>query len=257
MSCSSAARRRSRSERRIRAERVGQAHHDHAGAIRVAVGPGRLRVDDAGERVGDPVETLLVGVQQAVLGLPRRDVARRQRARPRTPCHRGTSRAASTSAGSNQLARTLVEHATTPRPTPPAAWKISAVWARQRIRPSSGISVAAQARAAGRGRPSARRARGSRRRSRVRKPSMSAISAPRSQRASISAFVTSPSALIASSRSTRARGDPPGATVRTRPGECRQRPRPVGPLRGVLGHVVVGAEQRRHAAQSWPSSLRP
>ena len=44
---------------------------------------------------------------------------------------------------------------------------------------------------------------------------MSAISAPRSQRACISARVTSPSSLIASRRSSRARIVPPGATVRT------------------------------------------
>jgi len=33
------------------AERRGQAEHDHARAVGVAVGPARLRIDDAGERV--------------------------------------------------------------------------------------------------------------------------------------------------------------------------------------------------------------
>ena len=44
---------------------------------------------------------------------------------------------------------------------------------------------------------------------------MSAISAPRSHRACISERVTSPSSLMASRRSSRARGERPGATVFT------------------------------------------
>ena len=46
-------------------------------------------------------------------------------------------------------------------------------------------------------------------------PSSSAISAPRSQRASISERVTWPSSLIAFSRAARARSEPSGATVRS------------------------------------------
>ena len=102
------------------------------------------------------------------------------------------------------------------------------------------------ARAAGRRRPSARRARGSPRRSRPRGRACSAISAPRSQRACISARVTSPSALIASSRSSRARERAARRDGAQRPHERRQPSRPVDALGGPLGDVVVGAEQRRH-----------
>ena len=81
------------------------------------------------------------------------------------------------------------------------------------MRPSSGISVPARPR--GWPRPS-QCSSSARIASAVRseRPTSFAISAPRSQRASISERVTSPSSLIASSRSSRARSERPGATVR-------------------------------------------
>jgi hypothetical protein len=113
---------------------------------------------------------------------------------------------ASTRAGSNQRPR---RRRATPQAarTPPAAWKISTVWARQRIRPSSGISSPASP--AGWPRPSqcsssawiAAAVPSDRK-------SMRAISAPRSQRACISDRVTSPSARIAPRREARSRSEP-------------------------------------------------
>jgi hypothetical protein len=97
--------------------------------------------------------------------------------------------------------------------TPDAEWKISTVWARHRIRASGGISYSFSPRGCPRPSQCSSSARIA---SAVRsdRPTRRAISAPRSQRASISDFVTSPSSRIASRRSTRVRTDRPGVTVR-------------------------------------------
>jgi hypothetical protein len=75
---------------------------------------------------------------------------------------------------------------------------------------------------------------------------MAAISAPRSQRARISARVTSPFGLdrpqaVDPSPQRAPRSDRP-----QRPQQRRQAPGPVDPLGRALGDVIVGAEQRRH-----------
>ena len=129
------------------------------------------------------------------------------------PASRRKESSALTRSGSNQVParRSATAQASS---TPPAAWKISTVWARQRMRPSSGIcSPSSQ-----RGCPCPSQCSSS-----VRiasavpsvSPIMRAISAPRSQRACISERVTSPSSLIASSRSSFTRGVSFGATART------------------------------------------
>ena len=138
MSCRSAARRRSRSSRVVRAERGRDAHHDQARAVGVAVGPRRLRVDDPAKASAIRSSRVVVDGDVAVARLPGAEVVVVQR-RPRTPRRRTTGAKASTSAGSNHspLRRRATSCAAR---GPAAAWKISAVWARQRIRPSSGIS---------------------------------------------------------------------------------------------------------------------
>ena len=91
----------------VRAERARQADHDQARAIGVPVGPRRLGVDHARERVGDPVQLRVVGASAAgPSGSHGADVAV-VRASPRTPRRRGSVPSASTSAGSNQPPRRL------------------------------------------------------------------------------------------------------------------------------------------------------
>ena len=88
-----------------------------------------------GERLGDPVEPVVVGDEQEVGRLPARDVRDVERGpeavldREQRVDDRGREPAAAALA--RDRARGL---------PPPAAWKISAVWARQRMRASGGIS---------------------------------------------------------------------------------------------------------------------
>ena len=218
---------------------------DHAGAVRVPVGPRRLRVDDARERVGDPVEPRVVGEQQPVRGLPRRDVVVVER-RPRTPRRRGTSPNASTSAGSNQRPARLRSHAPRPRGRRPRRGRSRPSGRGRGCAPSSGISSPRSPRGWP---PPSQCSSSARIASAVSalKPSMSAISAPRSQRAAISARVTSPSVLdrAAAGRRASAASRPArrsAATTRTPGSRADQSTRLERPLRDV----VVGAEQRGH-----------
>ena len=69
---------------------LGDRDGDLGDALGVVVGVRRLGVDHARERLGDPVEELLVGGQHLVAWLTRRDVLARQpgperRGRPRRP----------------------------------------------------------------------------------------------------------------------------------------------------------------------------
>ena len=149
-----------------------------------------------------------------------------------------------TSSGSNQAPerRAATAYASS---IPPAAWKISTVCARHRIRPRSGIwSPSSQ-----RGWPWPSQCSSSARIASAvpsDRPIMRAISAPRSHRACISERVTSPSSLIASRRSSLTFGDSFGATARTDHRNAGSLSRPVGALAAALELVVVGAEQRRH-----------
>ena len=189
MSCSSAARRRSlQRPRRRRRARPARPTAISARAVGVAVGPRRLRVDRrrrtrtrsgrgasssavSSRSRGSQADDVAVGERVART----RASSRTRRARRRAP-GRTTRRCAC---------------AATPRPrsTPPSAWKISAVWARHRMRPSSGISSPRSPR----GWPPPSQCSSSARIASAvsaSRPSSSAISAPRSQRACISARVT-------------------------------------------------------------------
>ena len=130
--------------------------------------------------------------------------------------------------------------------TPPAAWKISTVWARQTMRASSGISSPRRPRGWPRPSQCSSSARIASAVSVVR-PIRSAISAPRSQRACISERVTSPSSLIALQPPAAVAQRPVGRDRAQRPHEGGQLAGPVDALGRALGDVVVGAEQRRHA----------
>ena len=207
------------------------------------VGPGGLGVDHPGERAGDPVEALVIRGEDAIQRLPARQVA----ASKRTP---ELGVAADRSEALHQ--RGIEPAAASPRGDGPrgrdAARRMEDLHRLREAQdpPEQGDLVAPQRAWLTARRPSARRACGSPR------PSPSAGPAcgrcPRRGRSAhrISARVTSPSRLIASSRSPRARGEPPGATVRRDQTKAGPLPRPVDPLRRALSHVVVGSEQRRH-----------
>ena len=120
---------------------------------------------------------------------------------------------ASTSRGSNQppLRREATRSAAS---TPRAAWKISTVCARHRIRPPSGISSPRSPS----GWPWPSQCSSSARIAAAvpgPSPISRAISAPRSQRARISERVISVSWRIESSCEARVRTEAPGATVRS------------------------------------------
>ena len=151
----------------------------------------------------------------------------------------------STSAGSNQPPlrfRAMLQAAS----TPPAAWKISTVCARQTMRASSGISSPRRPR--GWPRPSqcssrrADRLRGLDREADQERDLGAAVAARLHQRARHLALVLD-------------RLEPPAAVAQRavggdraqRPHEGRQPPGPVDALGRALGDVIVGAEQRRHA----------
>ena len=128
-----------RSDAVLAAEQHRDAHRDHARAVGVAVGPRRLGVDHARERVGDPVQVGLVGRQPPLARLPRLQArppaaSARTRVSPRVRVQRRRPAAGRTS-----------RRCGAPRPaarasSPRAAWKISTVCARHRIRAPSGIS---------------------------------------------------------------------------------------------------------------------
>ena len=138
MSCSSPARRRSRSTTGVEAEHAADPDRDLGHAHRVQGRERRLGVDHPRERLGDPVDPLVVGAQDQVARLPARHVGLLER---------GPERAVAADR-QERVDERRVEPAPAAAPrdlrarpsTPPAAWKISTVWARQRIRASSGIS---------------------------------------------------------------------------------------------------------------------
>ena len=85
MSCSSAARRRSRSSRELRPSTSPTATAMRATPTEWRAGVGRLGVDDQRERLGDAVEPLAVGVLDAVRGLEGADHRVRLVAAERAP----------------------------------------------------------------------------------------------------------------------------------------------------------------------------
>ena len=226
-----------------------------ARAVRVAVRPRRLGVDDRGERGGDPVERARRPRSAPVRRLPAGEVGlgerrpeRRVAAERAERCAPAPDRTSGRCAGGPPRRR--------PR-SPPAEWKISTRLGEAQDAPEQRDLVAGAARAAGRGRPSARRASGSPRPCARTGRCMRAISAPRSQRACISDRVTSPSSLIASRRSSRVRSEPPGRDRAHRPHERRQRARPVDALGGVLGRHGRRPRTAPPSAPSSPCSRRP
>ena len=68
-SCSSPARRSVADVVGVEVQPLAQADGDLGDALGVAAGVGRLRVDDAGERLGDAVQAVVVGHEHAVGGL--------------------------------------------------------------------------------------------------------------------------------------------------------------------------------------------
>ena len=231
MSCSSAARRMSRSTSSSKPSARAMLDRDQARAVGVAVGPRRLGVDDAGERVGDPVQLLLVGRRAAGRSAPSGERRRRQR-RPERRVAAGRAAARRPARGRTSR-RCGARRRRRPPSSPRAAWKISTVCARHRIRAQQRDLLAAQP--SGWPRPS-QCSSSARIAAAVPRPSPSsrAISAPRSQRARISERVISPSSRSASaapraSAATR-RARPSAATTGTPVGA-----RPVDPLGAALG----------------------
>ena len=130
---------------------------------------------------------VVVGELDAVRGLEGADhrAARGRRASPRTRASRRAS-AARRRAPVEPAAAALARPRRRRRAAPPAAQKTSTVWARQRMRPSSGICSPAQAVRVAVAVPVLVE-RADRVGGRLGEPSMRAISAPRSQRISVSA----------------------------------------------------------------------
>ena len=229
----------------VEAEHGGDAVGDLGHALGVAGGERRLGVDHAGERLGDAVQTGVVGRDRDLRRLPARDVGSvelrpRSRGRRRSPGRRRPARGRTSGRAG----------AWPPRVRPsrhPLAWNASTVCARHAIRAASGISSPRSP--SGMPRPSQCSSRlriaaavGSERNS------MRAISAPRSQRASMKLRVTV--ALVANAAQhldapaqARRRAPPYAATTATPRGGWSSR----SSFERRLGAAVVGREQRRHA----------
>ena len=237
-----------------RAERDG----DLGDALGVAGGVRRLGVDDAGERLGDAVQAVVVGEQQR----GRRARARR-RAAPSSEAQKAWSSSmalsASTSAGSNHVPRR--SRATATRRARAAVLPEDLRGLREAEDPAAAArSPRLPGRRGSRGRPSARRGGGSPPRRSSSRPIMRAMSAPRSQRSSVSAArarravrrpaLELPGAWRAArgpARSARTSGasDSAGAAG----GRCR--------LRSRLTSCVVGAVEGGDLRRRSSSSPRP
>ena len=151
---------------------------------------------------------------------------------------------ASTRSGSNQPPLRFLATSRAAA-TPPSAWKISAVWARHRIRASSGISSPRRPTRLAAAVPvlveRADRLGGPGREPDQQRDLGAAVAACPHQRARHLALVLDRPEPLGAAAQRCAGGD--GAD---RPHEGRQRARPVDALGGALGDVVVGAEQRGH-----------
>ena len=150
-------------------------------------GVGRLGVDDQRERLGDAVEPLVVGVLDAVRGLEGADHRVRLVAAERAPERAVAAGRAQRvdQRGVEPACRGARRRRRTRRAGRAAAKNTSTVWARQTMRPSSGICVAAQAVGVAAAVPVLVERADRLARSPRCSSSMRAISAPRSQRSSV------------------------------------------------------------------------
>ena len=261
MSCSSPARRRAAQPRPGRS-RTRSPIADRVGgdADRVARGVGRLGVDDAGERLGDAVQAVLVGQgDPGLVGLQvahhlGRRVARPSASRGGRP---GRSPGTRRRGGDRTSARAARRTTSSAASGPSADMNTSAVWARHAIREISGM--ASPSSPSGRPLPS-QCSSSARTASAVAggKPSIATRRAPRSQRALLRSSASR--RMLRRARSSwparaipeRVRGD-----VLRRVADELGRVGPVHERELALQVAVVGVRTARTCGRRCSSSRRP
>ena len=230
---------------RVRPQVRGEARGDQARAVGVVVGPGRLGVDHAREGLRDAVQALLVGGQDALGRLPRRHVAGE---------HGGPERAIAA-----QGAQQPGQHRVEPRPAAPAgdlAGRLGAARGVEDLRRLREAEDAPEQRDRGTGQAARlpfavpvlveradrlRRARGEAQQPRDLRPAIAARLHQRARHLPLFLDRLEAPGTVADGAARRHRAQ--------RPEEGREAARPVDALGGVLGLVVVGAEQGGHAGR--------
>ena len=252
-SCSSAARRRSLSSSSSAPSAAARPSGDHARAVGVAVGPRRLRVDHAGERVGDRVEARLVGHRAAGRrGSHGDDVAARA-ALARSRVSRQTAPSASTSARVEPAAAAPARDRQRRLDAAVGVEDLGRLGEAEDAPEQRDLLAAQAARLAAAVPVLVERAdrlgRLGLEAEQVRDLG-AAVAARLHQRARDLALVLDGEQAL----DALARSEPPGATVRSAHTNAGKRPRPVHALGGALGARGRRPRTAPPSGRSWPSS---